>query len=138
MIDLNTYPNRDEVRHLLATCMWPDEERVRRELERYRTDSSKNLLGKLENNELVGLIGVQRSEEEIEVILLHIAVNEAYWGKGIGKEMIHEYIAANEIKRMEAETDQDAVDFYRQIGFEICSLGEKYPGRERFRCILER
>lgn len=136
MINLNTYRNRDEVRHLLASCMWPDEERVRREPERYRIDSSRNLLGKLENNELIGLIGVQRNE--VEVILLHIAVKEAYRGKGVGTEMIDEYIVANEIKRMEAETDQDAVDFYRKIDFEICSLGEKYPGRKRFRCIFER
>lgn len=32
------------------------------------------------------------------------------------------------------ETDNDAVDFYRKYGFEITSLGEKYPGVERFLC----
>lgn len=136
MIDLNIYQDRDEVRQLLAECMWPDEERVTRELDSYRSDNSKNLLGKIINNELVGLIGVKRNE--VDVVLLHIAVKEVYRGKGIGKEMIHEYIGVNEIKRMEAETDQDAVDFYREIGFEICSLGEKYPGRERFKCIYGR
>jgi hypothetical protein len=32
----------------------------------------------------------------------------------------------------------NAVNFYRNIGFEITSLGEKYPGVERFQCILLR
>lgn len=33
-----------------------------------------------------------------------------------------------------AETDNDAVGFYRSYGFEVTSLGEKYPGVERFLC----
>lgn len=33
-----------------------------------------------------------------------------------------------------AETDADAVEFYRKYGFKIKSLGEKYPGVERFLC----
>lgn len=33
-----------------------------------------------------------------------------------------------------AETDRDAVGFYRKYGFQITSLGEKYPGVERFKC----
>ncbi|WP_268921683.1 hypothetical protein [Metabacillus sediminilitoris] len=33
-----------------------------------------------------------------------------------------------------AETDKEAVVFYRNYGFKITSLGEKYPGVERFLC----
>ena len=36
-----------------------------------------------------------------------------------------------------AETDRDAVDFYRSCGFTIESLGEKYPRIERFLCTLQ-
>jgi len=36
-----------------------------------------------------------------------------------------------------AETDKDAVDFYKKYGFKALSLGEKYPGVERFACVLE-
>ncbi|MDN4071264.1 hypothetical protein NYE70_06050 [Paenibacillus sp. FSL R5-0407] len=48
-------------------------------------------------------------------------------------EMINQ---ENSIRRIDAETDMDAVDFYRKIGFQIIRLGEKYPGIERFKCIL--
>ncbi|WP_239984546.1 hypothetical protein [Lentibacillus sediminis] len=37
-----------------------------------------------------------------------------------------------------AETDKDAVVFYQNLGFQITSLGEKYPGVERFLCEYER
>ena len=37
-----------------------------------------------------------------------------------------------------AETDQEAVEFYRNTGFVVYSLGELYPGVERFRCVLEK
>ena len=36
---------------------------------------------------------------------------------------------------IEAETDADAVGFYEQVGFTVTSLGESYPGVERFRCV---
>ena len=35
---------------------------------------------------------------------------------------------------IEAETDDDAKDFYRKCGFTICSLGEKSLGIIRYVC----
>ncbi|EJS58105.1 hypothetical protein ICA_01925 [Bacillus cereus BAG1O-3] len=39
---------------------------------------------------------------------------------------------------IEAETDDGAVEFYKRIGFQVKSLGEKYTGIERFPCYLEK
>lgn len=36
---------------------------------------------------------------------------------------------------MTAETDAEAAGFYRACGFQVRSLGEKYPGVERFACF---
>ncbi|MNJ48395.1 acetyltransferase [compost metagenome] len=93
------------------------------------------MLGKIENNELVGLIGISYLTED-EVELRHMAVKSNKRRLGLGKKLIRDFINENLIKKMEAETDKDAVDFYRKIGFQIMSLGEKYPGVERFKCIL--
>lgn len=41
------------------------------------------------------------------------------------------------LHHLDAETDADAVDFYRRCGFAVESLGERYPGVERFRCTWE-
>lgn len=134
MIDLKEY-HETEVSYLLAECMWPDNERIFQELNKYKADDSRKLYGRFMNNELIGLIGlIHLSTKEVE--LKHIAIRTDYRRQGIGRDMINEYIKKNEINKMIAETHKDAVNFYRNIGFEIMSLGEKYPGVERFQCTL--
>ncbi|HPH97803.1 MAG TPA: hypothetical protein PKW33_16525 [Anaerolineaceae bacterium] len=48
--------------------------------------------------------------------------------------MLDELGARPGLAKLSAETDCEAVDFYRRCGFQMESLGEKYPGMERFRC----
>jgi ribosomal protein S18 acetylase RimI-like enzyme len=54
----------------------------------------------------------------------------------VGRQLVRGVGARFPGATLEAETDGDAVGFYRRIGFGIESLGEKYPGRARFRCVL--
>ncbi|KOP68493.1 GNAT family N-acetyltransferase [Paenibacillus lautus] len=137
MINLMDYKDRKEIINLLAECMYPDNKRVIQEYERYKNDKSRILLGRMENHELVGLIGIiYQTDYEIE--LKHIAIKSNNRRKGLGKKLIMEFMEENLIRRMEAETDKNAVNFYRKIGFNITSLGEKYPGVERFKCTLNK
>ena len=96
MINLNNYKNQQEVFDLMAECMWPDEERIKKQLNAYKTEDDRSLLGEISNNELIGLIGIKQAGDEFE--LLHIAVKKAYRGKGIAKKMIDECIRNNNIK----------------------------------------
>ena len=50
--------------------------------------------------------------------------------------MILETSSNYNLQEIIAETDKDAVAFYRKVGFKIQSIGEKYPGTERFLCKL--
>jgi len=80
---------------------------------------------------IVGCIGIeQRSLSECAI--KHIAVLADQRGKGIGSKMIN--FIASKYSSIIAETDYEAVDFYRRYGFSIVNLGEKYPGVERFLC----
>ncbi|QYR19324.1 GNAT family N-acetyltransferase [Paenibacillus sp. sptzw28] len=134
MINLKEFKDRSEVKRLIAQCMWPDDERIEKELNKYMESDSRELLGYINNNELVGLIGVvYESIEKVE--LKHIAVKAGYRGNGIGSYMLNEFIQTRKTVRIKAETDKDAVGFYRKFGFAIMSLGEKYPGVERFECV---
>jgi RimJ/RimL family protein N-acetyltransferase len=91
LVKLKHYKDLSEVKYLLAECMWPDEERISNELNKYLKSNSMELLGRLLNDELVGLIGiVYESNDEVE--LKHIAIKPKYCGKGIGSEIIHEFI----------------------------------------------
>ncbi len=65
--------------------------------------------------------------------LTALAVDARVRGRGIGRALIDATIARLGVDRLDAETDGDAVGFYRSCGFEVTSLGEKYPGVERFR-----
>ena len=82
----------------------------------------------------LGIIGFKREGFSAEI--LHIAVDEHKRNCGIGRRMIDNLLRLENFTELTAETDHDAVAFYRRYGFEIRSLGEKYPGVERFHCRL--
>lgn len=81
--------------------------------------------------ETLGCIGVEISSLNLCEIK-HIAVSSEQRGKGIGSKMISFILMM--YPSVSAETDTDAVEFYRKYGFRITSLGEKYSGVERFLC----
>lgn len=81
---------------------------------------------------IAGIRGVKGSTAEF----LHIAVDDSARKQGFGTELIRSIVGAEGLTEMLAETDRDAVGFYKRCGFSIESLGEKYPGVERFACRL--
>lgn len=135
LICLRDYWNSDAVKDLLAMCMWADGGVIEQELNSYNAEESKDLFGCFINGELAGLVGIIRQDEHA-VEISHIAVQQKWRGKGIGRGMITEISKTPGIETITAETDHEAVGFYRSAGFAITSLGEKYPGVERFACIL--
>lgn len=50
--------------------------------------------------------------------------------------MVRQAWARFGLHRLIAKTDAEAAGFYRCCGFAITSLGEVYPGVERFDCVL--
>ena len=68
----------------------------------------------------------------------HIAVLAASRRRGIGSALVSHVFDRFNLDELVAETDADAVGFYERRGFAVHSLGEKYPGVERFRCTFHR
>lgn len=87
--------------------------------------------------DVIGVI-VLRPVENALFAILSIAVDPAQRGGGIGSKLIDAAFARLSCDELFAETDDDAVGFYRSYGFDIESLGEKYPGTVRYRCTLKR
>ena len=100
----------------------------------YKQGDSKLYIFIDSDGSALGIIGVKGEEGSAEI--LHIAVAENKRNCGIGRSMIDELLMLENLTELTAETDRDAVEFYRRCGFEIQSLGEKYPGVERFHCRL--
>ncbi|GIO16082.1 N-acetyltransferase [Cohnella xylanilytica] len=135
LYDLKPDLERPEVLELLEMTVFPDPERLERAIGEYRDDPRNELRGyrSEEENRLIGLIG-SRLDPEGELEIRHIAVVPDERGRGYGRAMILELLAEKDPRVIVARTDEEAVDFYRNIGFTIESLGETVPGTERFKC----
>jgi len=70
------------------------------------------------------------------VLLEYLAVAAGSRGRGIGRLLVGQ--AARLGSLVVAETADDAVDFYRALGFQVAPALEdpRWPGCARYRCVL--
>lgn len=89
-----------------------------------------HLWGVRSKGALVAVLGWARQNDA--VVIHHIAVRPDAQGEGIGRQLLAAVVSGHPDAWLEAETDAEAVGFYRQCGIHVRSLGERYPGVERF------
>ncbi|WP_239748238.1 MULTISPECIES: GNAT family N-acetyltransferase [unclassified Mammaliicoccus] len=106
-----------------------------KDVEEYYSITENELYSVSNNERIVGLVGLISTEQE--VVIKHIAIQSHLQNKGLGTEIINKIHQLFPKQKLVAETDNDAVGFYTKIGFKIISLGEKYPGIIRYKCIKE-
>lgn len=133
MMDLKTKLDEPAVVELIGFAVFPEPEHIVRAVQTYKQDERLELIGYEEEGEIIGIIGYGMDDSGC-IELKHIAVIPEERGKGYGRGMLMELIKLKDPKMIVAETDEDAVGFYRGAGFTVESLGEKYPGVERFKC----
>jgi len=134
MKEIKSISIEPNVRELLSFAT--SEKNVEKEFELYMHSPVRELYGYDLEDEIVGCIGIEfLSPNRCEI--KHIAVSQTHRGVSIGSKMISFIWEKYSLSFMFAETDKDAVNFYKNYGFKITSLGEKYPGVERFQCILK-
>lgn len=139
LTNLSTQLGFVAVRTLIDQLGYPidiREERTNQTLSDYRNDPSVQLFGLKEAGMLLGLIGLLPTSPHAAVIR-HIVVHKEYRGRGIGRTMIAAICQELSLVGLEAETDDDAVGFYRRCGFTVQSLGEIHPGVERYQCCWD-
>jgi ribosomal protein S18 acetylase RimI-like enzyme len=134
LVDLHNRLQHEYIRELIGYSVFPDQEEVVSAVEMYRSDRH-HLMGYALDDEIIGVIGYESLPDKV-VKIHHLAVDPEFRGLGYGRGMILELIDLIEPKKIIVETDDDAVDFYRNIGFEIVSLGEKYPNVETYACTF--
>jgi ribosomal protein S18 acetylase RimI-like enzyme len=125
-------------RAMLAGLRLYDEAEAAELVERYERSDSWCLYGYKRAGRLVGVIGLEPrgggGVGDTAGTIRHIAVTPEARLQGVGRRLIDLAVARHALAVVEAETDGDAVGFYEACGFRIESLGELYPGIERFRC----
>jgi ribosomal protein S18 acetylase RimI-like enzyme len=142
LVDLRGDFERPEFRTLLQLLVgWrreavADLQRLDKAIDEYRQSANIHVLGFEKAASLLGLIAIERHMAHRGVIR-HIVVQPEWRDSGVGRALIRDAAALLRLSTLQAETDRNAVGFYERMGFRITSLGEKYPGVERFECTLE-
>ena len=115
-------------------CMYmPTQEKFNKKVETFFKDDSIKIFACLYNDEFKGVV-VASFTEDNKAEIVGISVDESVRNKGIGSFMI-KGISADSLY---AETDDDAVGFYRKNGFAVTKFLENYDGETvaRYKCEL--
>ncbi|MBP6985205.1 MAG: GNAT family N-acetyltransferase [Alphaproteobacteria bacterium] len=124
-------PSHPELPAVIAYSIGnPTDERVQKILDGYRGQNNP-LIGYFVGGNLAGVIGLEISQDSATI--QHISVLPNYQSNGIGKQLVHHVMKQFSPKTLSAETDADAVGFYRAMGFE-CSASQGKFGT-RYICV---
>lgn len=88
------------------------------------------LVGLGDGDHLFGVVGFRHDGGDVRI--QHLAVRPEVQGRGWGRVIVDWLASACPGLPLVAETDDDAVGFYRRCGFRVTPLGETYPGVERY------
>lgn len=134
-VDLGPRLQAPAVRDLLAYAVGcPTPAKLDRVARQYALIPAR-LVGFELDGALVGCLGFEPIGAG-HAVIRHIAVAAAARRHGVGRQMLDWLVATERLDRVTAETDRHGVGFYRRRGFQVTSLGERYPGVERFSCEL--
>lgn len=134
MREINSIIIDSSIEKLLSYAMSNDN--ITEEYDKYMSSINRKLYGFFLEDACIGCIGLEFSSLHNSEIK-HIAVDPSQRGNKVASKMIDFVYKQHSLSTISAETDKDAVEFYKRYGFAITSLGEKYPGVERFQCIYQ-
>ena len=125
---------RDDILPLLAPSVYnPTPERLQARAEKYSGDPDIRVCAYKEY-EYKGIVAF--SMEDNIATILDIAVSSDFRGQGIGSRLVNYIKDKMNPKKIIAETDDDAVLFYKKYGFEATPIKTDYDSN-RYSCILE-
>ena len=122
------------IRHLISGCLFDSSSAgIDDALTRYE---GEQFYAWEENGEPMGICGFRVLQDKLEIC--HIAVSENARGRGCGSAMIAALHSKYNMS-IQAETDDDAIGFYRKCGFEATAINKQYGDNtvRRWVCVLE-
>lgn len=102
-------------------------------INKYISSEKLNLYGWVENGEVLGVCGFEILGDKIEIDLIAVAENVQKSGVG-GKILVA--LQSKYHLPIVAETDDDAVGFYRKIGFTTTEFLHPRWNVTRYKCVL--
>ena len=118
-------------------CMYfPNEDKYREKIQSWLMDDWIRIFACVHDSKRKGLLVLKfTSTDQTEII--GISVEEGSRNQGIGSFMIREIQLRFPNIKMNAETDRDAVLFYKKNGFQIAEIQKNYNGETvtRYLCV---
>lgn len=95
---------------------------------------SLEVLVDMDGDSPVAFVAFESTSDELTIE--YIAVAQELQGVGIGSRMVGAVVASRPGVGLRAQTDDDAVDFYRKAGFtvEVGTADARWPDRVRYDC----
>lgn len=111
------FTNEDILELLAPSVFNPTTERLLSRAEKYQADDKTKANACSENGEYKGIIVFKIKDKTAEI--LDIAVKPECQGKGIGSRLIDCIFSQFAVNKITAETDKDAIGFYKTYGFTV-------------------
>ena len=136
IIDIKLSICENRIYELLAPSVYnPTEERLLNRAKKYQEDEETNVYVYKEDNEYKGIVVFEIFDSTATI--LDIAVNPEHQGKGIGSKLIDFIFNSFNVDSIIAETDDDAIGFYKKYGFTVADTKVKFDVK-RYSIIKER
>ena len=124
---------------LYAPCMCqPAYDDFKIQMEGFLNDPSVRIFVCENQGEKAGMMVLKYTNAGAEII--EIAVPEKLRRRGIGRYIIQFVLQSDSLERLEAQTDDDSVGFYRKCGFAVERIVVDYPDGSvvRYNCVLNK
>lgn len=137
IINIKNIFNNVNILKVFADCMYmPTQERLVNCSKEYMAKESIHIYGFYDDAQITGVIAIEQLQDGAAEVK-GIAVNSEYRKRGIGKRLIQYSCETLSITELIAETDDDAVEFYKSCGF-ITEKFLKNGKYIRYNCIFHK
>ncbi|HNX13774.1 MAG TPA: GNAT family N-acetyltransferase [Oscillospiraceae bacterium] len=136
IINIKNRLHEPAIRSVFTLSMYlPTPEKLALRAAAYQADPDVSVFACFDKEKPLGTIVLtNHGAQSFEI--MSIAVIPNCRNQGIGSKLITYAAQSLHCAQITAETDNDAIGFYRRCGFVITSLGEKYPKCIRYLCKL--
>ena len=131
--DIKGNVNNSVISELLAPSVYnPTKERLLNRAKKYSEGENIYIYSFNQNDFYRGIVVFKLENNSAQI--LDIAIKPEYQKKGIGTKLLDFIVNEFEIDKIIAETDDDAVSFYRKYGFSVSEAETEYDTK-RYQCI---
>ena len=129
----------EEAYMLYAPCMYqPKYDDFKIQMEELLNDHSVRVYVCEDRGKKSGIMVLKFSDSTAEII--GIATSEKLRSQGIGRHLLQFVMESERLERINAQTDDDSVGFYRKCGFALEKIIVDYPDGSvvRYNCVLSK